>query len=283
MTGDFYKMLVEQVEKTSQRGRWILSISIIISLSQLGAAFNFTFGYLRIFTEYLIFDAPAWPTSSTPLSELQKELVKNWVDQLTININLIGAHFSVADANIIGGFALFIITVWLFYAARRENHLIGRACKIAESETKEYKSYLFFGICSTQLFGALSSNDAPIASLNQNQQKTVTGIRWLVTVLFYLPAITIASNITTDLLSVFRLHAVFRGSRQTLFEFLSDKKMFAPMLPHIITPILVQLVILWFTIKLVKSIVSYQQGTVSLLQELERKEWNLRPEVVTQA
>ena len=100
----FYQMLSSRIESAAQRSRWILLVASVISLAQIGAAYNFGYSFIRKYAEFLVFKSKN--AGDNPLSELQSALLENWVDQLTVDINIIGLKFSVTDASLIGAFAI---------------------------------------------------------------------------------------------------------------------------------------------------------------------------------
>jgi hypothetical protein len=70
------------------------------------------------------------------LGELSKDIVdrnkaltehsmKEWASSRTVMISLLGIRVSVDDAAVLGTAVLFFLSLWLFLAARRENHTTG--------------------------------------------------------------------------------------------------------------------------------------------------------------
>lgn len=162
MDQKLFEMLINQASDAARRTRWVLSAAMIISLAQLGAAYNFTYGFLRTFSEQVILNPST--VNNPRLKDLQDMLMRSWIDQLNVNVNLFGIKFSSADASLIGSISLLTISVWLFYSARRENHIIGKTCLLANQANHQIKNLVFYGLCNIQLFGTLSKNDEPFRS-----------------------------------------------------------------------------------------------------------------------
>lgn len=216
MNVEFYKMLIGNAETASKRARWILSLSITISIIQLSAVFNFAFSQLRPFIESLILGANT-KDQSTYLYDLQSAIIRNWVDHLSANINLLGIKVSAFDATIFGSLALSIISIWLFFAIRRENHIIGKALSVAASEPQEIKAYLFFGLSNSQVFATLTDDDTSFQ--NEAVESNKIGlVRALSNVLLYVPAISMGLMLFAEVYSLFGASSVFRGKNETFFE-----------------------------------------------------------------
>lgn len=269
----FYQMLSSRIESAAQRSRWILLVASVISLAQIGAAYNFGYSFIRKYAEFLVFKSKN--AGDNPLSELQSALLENWVDQLTVDINIIGLKFSVTDASLIGAFAILIISAWLFYGCRRENHLIGKALMIANTESNEIKNYIFHSICSSQMFGTLTDSNEPISTLSSGAPVSSIGGKtsFLVYFLFYLPAITVFFMVFTDIMSLVYFKAVFRGQEESVYNYLSSTGQLNDILPTFFITLLIEICILGLITHILRSAIRFQQGTVKLIRELEASSW----------
>jgi hypothetical protein len=195
---DFFKMRIESIRDASARSRWVFAVATVASLAQIGATWNGSASWLRHFALGAFADDPV-------VVELQKNLLRGWVESLFISVPLLGIRFTNSDASIIGSVALTIISIWLFYAMRRENHLIGQAIRDAADEPQEIKAFVYYGVSGTQVFATLSGNDAPFRSVRESNRRTVFGIRRLSRALVYLPALAIGLIIVSDVASLFWL------------------------------------------------------------------------------
>jgi hypothetical protein len=280
MDQKFFEMLINQASDAAKRTRWILSAAMVISLAQLGAAYNFTYGFLRTFSEQMILNPTA--ENNPRLKDLQDMLMRSWIDQLSVNVNLFGIKFSAADASLIGSVSLLTISIWLFYSSRRENHIIGKTCILANNSHPKIKNQVFYGLSNIQLFGTLSNNDEPFKSLRHNSTDEVGGARYLVSILFYLPAITVFAMIAMDILSLVQLKAVFRGSAETLYHHLTTtpikgsdpvRYLWSDVWPTFFTTVGIEVAVAIFLTHIIRSAAKYQTGTIRLLKELQLNGW----------
>ena len=220
-----FDMMLEKADYAAKRTRWILLVAMVVSFSQLGAVYNFGLSFLRNFSEMMVFNFGkiGFDKDNLYLKELQTALLKGWVESMTVNVSLLGVKFSVADMGLIGIGASFIVSVWLFFSARRENHLIGKTCILAEGEAADIRRYVFYGLSSTQMFGTLSENDNPVSSLQTEKESTALLARLAFSFLFYLPVISSLLVILSDVLSAYYYKAVFRGCDNTFIDYALGK------------------------------------------------------------
>lgn len=238
---EFYDMLIGNAKEASQRARWIFTVAIVISLVQLGAAYNFGYSETRDYVEDLVFrqglpatkqalppQAPALSASAAAergvgqaaLKELRTAMVKSWVDEQTFHIGLLGIRMHAADAGLVGSFAFIAVSVWLFYAVRRENVVIANTIDIAGEEPPRTRAYVFHALVSSQMFATLQHHGRHAAGAGAGAGAQALHLRMapgIAAVLTFLPAITLAAVIAFELLSVFRFAAVFRGYDTTLY------------------------------------------------------------------
>jgi len=272
---EFYELLIDAAKEASQRARWTLTASIIISITQLGAVYNFGFSQLRSFIEQLMITTPA-ASDPAVLKELQSAMIKSWVDQLSVNVNLVGLKFSVADASFVGSLALVIVTTWLFFGIRRENHIIGRTLRMARAESAEIRAHVYYGLSNTQMFATVTDNDAPIAvNSEEGKSTTATSLRNAAVLLLYLPAITMAIMIVTDILSLIYFSAIFRGkvSSTVLDALLNETGALKRVLPGYVAKMIIEIVVLLFLYHVTKRIHRFQRGTTKVLRSVSSKGW----------
>ena len=97
------------------------------------------------------------------VAEMQKVLLKNWVESMLINVPVLGIRFSISDASVIGSASLTVIAIWLFYTLRRENHAIGQLLHLAKDESQNTKAFVYHGVSATQVFATTSKYDEPLS------------------------------------------------------------------------------------------------------------------------
>jgi hypothetical protein len=219
MNIEFYDMRIAAIDEAAKRSRWVFVAISIAAVAIIGATWNHL--PLGIY-------GPAsdlWDrgfATNAPTAVLQKSLLKGWVDSLFVSVPLLGLKFSIADAALLGSFTLLILAIWKFYVLRRENHLIGGLLHDARHETSRIRSYVFHGICGTQVFATLTNNDNPILSFDTQEGRTFRGIRGGYLVLSYLPAIAILFVIITDLCDVFWFKAIFRQEHIPIIDVVKE-------------------------------------------------------------
>ena len=282
MQNDFklFDMLLEKADHAAKRTRWILLVSMVVSFVQLGAAYNFSLGFLRSFSELMVFKYGqlGFDERNYYLKELQLSLIKGWVESMTVNVGLLGVKFSVVDASLIGVIALMIVSAWLFYSARRENHIIGKTCILAENSSAEIKEYVFYGLSFTQMFGSLSNNDSPISSLSR-EDSGASNLRFVLLGLLYLPVIAAVLMIFSDIASVFWYKSVFRGCDTTFFDYATTQDICAAHSPfwdqlefRFFLTIFIQTCFCLLITRFIDMANGYRRGTISLLRGLQ-KDW----------
>ena len=210
----FYQMLSDRVYSAAQRSRIILLISVVVCLAQIGAAYNFSLSFLRSFTKGLVMGSTEDKDAGV-LSKLQEKVMSQWVDQLEVDVSLIGLSFSVVDTSVIGAFSLLIVSTWLYYSCRRENHLIGNMICSATMEGRDVKRFVFQSACSSQMFTTLSDTNSPISSMHPSYSYSIGRISGVVKILIFFPVVTVLITFAVDMASLFCMTAFFRGSERT--------------------------------------------------------------------
>jgi hypothetical protein len=263
MNLDFFKMRIDAIRDATSRNRWIYATATISAVAQMLAAFNLLFSWLRTF-----------PLSGRPfpkdpvVAELQKAMLRNWVDSHFISIPLLGLKFSITDASVVGSFLLCILSVWLFFSMRRENHLIGQTLTEAQHCGDDLKAYVYLGITGTQIFATVSNNDKPFTTLRtpERDERGVV-LKGSVYVLMYLPAIAIFFVLFTDFLSLV-LPSAFRSPHEPVGSLAFRDP---AGLIEIVIRTLIGIFLGGVTLLNVIKAGSYQQGTRELLREV--KDW----------
>lgn len=278
MDTKFYEMLIQQANHAADRTRWIVSVATIASLAQLGAAYNFSLSLLRTFTEQMIFKTKASAdqiiNTDGMLNNLQTSMVRNWTDLLNINVNLLGIKFSVVDASLIGSVALLVISVWLFYSTRKENHIIARTCRLANTESPQIKAMVYYGLQNTQMFCTISAHDKPIISLHGIEPQGSQILRYLVGTLFYLPVVTVFCMVAIDLLNIHVFSALFRGSAEPLIKVLKYQSLWDYTKNQIYTLIIIKIMIATLLSWIMYLADQLRQGSTLLLRELQTNGWD---------
>jgi hypothetical protein len=198
------------------RTRFAFLASTVISVALLIAVFNFEFSWIRSFAK-----DTEW--SGTDIQEeVQKDLIKNWIDTGRLNISLLGVAVGGSDASLVGSVALYILTTWFFYCIRRENHLIGRLLTEAhEKQDRDLIRAVYHGITSYTVFTTIGDDEPICYRKLQAPKLAVPHNRLTFMALVFLPVLAILLMIGTDIISLCR-SAVARNPKLTLLSKLAD-------------------------------------------------------------
>ena len=173
--------------------------------------------------------------SHTATADLQKELLKTWVNSLFLNFPVLGVRFSIYDAWIIGSFALIVLAAWEFFALRRENDLIARLLQDASQQNQSTKCFVYHGILGTQLFATISDSSEPIRSIHSpgcTSNGSLSIARWVPRFIMNLPATTIACILISDIVTLL-YPAPFRRSHRALWEAMAPIELFFTLVEEI--------------------------------------------------
>jgi hypothetical protein len=192
---DQWEMRIAAGRDAQTRSRLAFLATTVISVSLIITIFNFNFSWLHNF---------AWP-ESTHFTGVQEEvregLRKAWLEGGRLNISLLGIQIAGYDATILGSLSLYILTLWFYYCIRRENHLIANLLIDAKQKDDQDTSLaVYHGIASYTVFTTIGG-DAPIKAIDPPPPRanSVAKIRPVNALLMFLPAITVAFMIVTDI------------------------------------------------------------------------------------
>jgi hypothetical protein len=205
---DAIKARLEATRDATSRSRFALLASTVAALSFLIAEFN---AYISWNRDFALAEKFARPDSPTGIA--QRRLLDDWVSSSSMNISLLGIHVNTSDATILGGVALFFLTLWLFYSIRRENRLVGTLLRNTRDSELAFMDLAFSGIISYMVFTAVRPNKPAINTLSDKPKvkKELEGDSFLgAQLLFILPPIAIFASLVFDFISLYLLAAPFR-------------------------------------------------------------------------
>jgi hypothetical protein len=202
-----------------KRSRFAFLISTVVSLAVLISAWNAYFSWYRTFALM-----PAWAANQVT-SELQKNLLAEWVKSRVIDISLLGIHVGPSDVPLLGSIGLCIISIWLFFSVRRENHIVGLLLRDTRLEQANVKRMIYNDIVAYLVFLHMTPIDMPIRSLTPDmkdpdpftkvtQNATHLVAQAIAGILLFFPPIAILSSVAVDFLSV-ALESPFRYPHET--------------------------------------------------------------------
>jgi hypothetical protein len=246
---DFYKMRLDHVEEAARRTRLTLIVSIIASISVLGATWNSApFGLSELAKEI----GEKGFSEQQGVRFLQEALMRGWVESIFVNVPLFGIRFSNKDAWLLGTLALSIISIWVFYVSRRENHLIGGLIRDAAGENPSLRTFVFYGICGTQVFATLTDNDSAFRNIHIDAGNNIESKKIV---------------IAADLASIFLWDSSFRPGNGAVSAFRSPMQILVMVIEDGFA------CLAFFTFLLIWKADQYQQATVELLRKLVEGGW----------
>jgi hypothetical protein len=158
-----FEIRLAGIERTSSRARKVLLVSTVLTFTILSGFFNAYLSWVRDFANPMV-NLDSLPPITR---EIDKQILKNWVDSLFVTVPGVAVKFSVTDISVWGAAGLTIAALWLFFNMRRENHLIAYALHEAskyDPETNIYKMVVA-GIRASQVFATGSQDDRRFDSI----------------------------------------------------------------------------------------------------------------------
>jgi hypothetical protein len=149
----FFTERVADVQRVIQRARSVFVISNLAAIVIVAAQFNLYLSWFR--------------HAISRVDPKEKELIHaihtaRIEDLRMISIPLIGLKFAAVDIGVISSLAMIVLSIWLYYTFRREQHSVGRLILEVSNATGtslkvrpgllEYASYLLFALSTTFVF-----------------------------------------------------------------------------------------------------------------------------------
>jgi hypothetical protein len=202
-TQEFAKLLVESAQKSVSRSLWVYSFIVLLFFATITLLWNLYISWIRNLITAL--------KGETSYTITQERLIEAWTKSTYYNFPLINVPIHISDAAMLISFAFFIMVMWLFFSARRENHIIGRSLRLALSADNGIKKYIYYGISFSNLFSTITSKDDPINDLDYKETtSSVKYVRNIVSFVFMAPTVCILLVIIFDILSLFWIESLFR-------------------------------------------------------------------------
>jgi hypothetical protein len=213
---DAIKVRLEALKESTSRSRYALLAATIAAISMLVAEFNSYISWNRDFAFMGKLAKEGGPTRV-----LQDHMLESWSASTNMEISLLGIKVSSSDATILGGMALFFLTLWLFYSVRRENRLVGTLLRDTRDVSIPLMDLAYSGTISYMVLTAIHPRKRRIITLSDDDKKAfdeetkAQGMRsrrfFGVQLLFFLPPLAIGASIAFDVISL-HIAAPFRES-----------------------------------------------------------------------
>jgi hypothetical protein len=210
-----YQERIEGAQEAIKRSRWVFLILTIVSLALLITAWNAYFSWTR----EIPLTYHSW-TEDAVAAHLQQHLTEEWVKSQMIDIPVLGIHIGISDAAPLGGFGVFILSIWFFFSTRRENRTIAELLIDTLHDTDEVRARIFHSVASYLVFLTIANSDDPISSLEApvRREKPFATLRLVVKMLFFLAPLTIFTIVACDTASIFWLAAPYRQGHKPLIN-----------------------------------------------------------------
>lgn len=204
---------IKDVEGAASRSRFLFGFMVVLSCLLIAMAYNSTWSWMRDMAESRE-ELPAPRDNRVIRDVLLENVMRGWTDSLTFDVPVIGVRFSASDAGITGGLMLLVLSVWCFYAARRENHLIFYLVRdaIRYRFPEQVRRYLKNQLHATQLFsgtGTTLSLSSENFSGEVPKERSII-LRFLNSGLFFLAPAALFFVLATDIYSL-SLNSPFRA------------------------------------------------------------------------
>lgn len=203
---DYAKVLwesrVHSAQDAIRRSRYAFLASVVFSVAVIISEYNSQFSW------YVHFALNQFFAKESPVTELaQQELIRDWVRSNRVSVSLLGINFGMSDAAFLATTGLYIMSIWFYYSARRENHLIGAILiDAATTEEPELKNFIYHGVASHLVFVTITADDHPIDSMEmgyQSRYRPNPSVRPAFRFLLFLPVVAIGVIVFSDVWSVF--------------------------------------------------------------------------------
>lgn len=209
--------LLDSIRDSMRRSRWLLSVVSFVCTAILVAEWNVYCSWLQSFTR-----PGALEAQTGLLHDQQQHLLNTWVESGFMNATLLGIKVHISDASFLAALGLGTLTLCLFYAMRRENHLSVSTLRRAFNAEQPVQDYLYYGIHAHNVFATMTDDDRAMSTLDkgltdgaelqisERYRDRLKGVRGAFTALFFLPFSVILSLVVLDLMSLFLWQSPFR-------------------------------------------------------------------------
>ena len=241
-----------------KRARFAFLVSTVASLAIFITEWNAYVSWYRHF-----------PLRETfPPNEVTKEAFKyvlqQFVEDRVVTVALLGIRVGVSDMAVLGSLTLLVCSIWLFFSIRRHNHSVGSLLRDTKSLSPIVRRLVYYGVSASLVFTTVTSVDAAISSLESEPSgKEAKLTRFVVIVLFYLPAIVIGITIAADVASVLWLPAVFSFPHGPLGFSTSSLKLRVQFVAMELGAMAIGIP----TFLLCRRIIDFEQSTATILKE----------------
>jgi len=195
MDAELLKMRVDGIQQSLRRTRFALLAAVVVSATVLIAIWNEYFTWDSILFEPKPANPSTQPKGPEPApgtaeesreQQRDDEWIKNFVDNWTISISLLGIRVSGSDLSVLGSLALVFFSLYWCICARRANHEVGSLLSELKDAEQPQRRLAFAGIRSDLVFTTTKEDDRPFSDLAHSDRREVHD-RALRSGLYFLP------------------------------------------------------------------------------------------------
>ncbi len=212
LDAEIMQFRLEGVRDAQKMSRLAFAISIIGSLTIALALWNAYFSWYRSF--------PANAALSSGTTSVQSEIIRQWVESSYITLPFIGIKVGISDGAVFGSAGLSLLTLWLYLSIKREKKIIKSILNNTNNWSTNNMEWIFYGISSYIFFINITQIDQQTIKFNRQlaggEYRPNKIMLTVFRVLVYLPAITIASLILLDFISMVWITASYRNPGESL-------------------------------------------------------------------
>jgi hypothetical protein len=220
MVEDYFEQKVVSATQSVSRARTVFLISNLATIIIVAANFNLYFSWLRNMITR---------TVDKPYEEVLKAIARARIEDTTIiSVPLIGIKFFAADIGILSALTMLVLSVWMYYSFRRQQHTVGRIMlevvdlplpedlgkwQIDESVLHRAE-YLLYALSAVFMFTTTTRGRLAIGDPQRATRKPeLRATRWMTRVLLWAPCWTVALSLALDIASMFFPSSVLSGSQ----------------------------------------------------------------------
>jgi hypothetical protein len=248
--------LLDAAKIAISRSRYVFAAVNVSTIVMLSAEYNGSILWLRNAL------ARAIDRKDPDYTKIYRDIIEK--DLGVVSVPLIGIKFSISDITVMGAVGMTILAIWMFYATRRENHVVTKIIQeisLALSNKNSNKA--------SYLYDALGHNFLFLATA---KRPNVT-IRATVRALFFAPLWVLAVIILAETLSLFVTMNGRMDVKQTFWSGYSPSEHVEVVLRTVFCAIIAVYV---FTI--CRDIDRFQSDTVHQLEDIRNRVEPVIPE-----
>lgn len=239
-------------------------ISVAISISEFNSSISWNENFVASSGDQHL-------AADTVRSVAEKAFIEAAIKANRVTVSLLGVDFGMSDAAVLGSVGLWILVLWLFFSARRENHLVGKLLGDASRyDDAATRAMVFHGTASQMVFLSITDSDEPIEKLEVAEPPEAPSftLRPIVAVLFFIPVLTIAFIFVMDIISLWFFQSPIRPADGSLWEqLLQHRRELIRIVVWEAFPLIFGAATLYSCHKIYR----FQKATASVLREFHRR------------